>query len=150
MYLGFLQAMTSSFVCVTFFLFLRHSLMSQKTLKRGRWSVQQWETCARGREVTAKGLRLLWPYETDAPFVFSWLSCRNTTFLGDWCHFVLLILQIMCKCAVSTFFLSIMPSEARLGCTQEEIGRGEVGMQSPLTVFFFQRTHYFVVTESLQ
>lgn len=111
--------------------------MSQKTLKRGRWSVQQWETCARGREVTAKGLRLLWPYETDAPFVFSWLSCRNTTFLGDWCHFVLLILQIMCECAVSTFFLSIMPSEARLGCTQEEIGRGEVGMQSPLTVFFF-------------
>lgn len=42
----------------------------------------------------------------------------------------------MCKCAVSTFFLSILPSEARLGCTQEEIGRGEVGVQSPLTVFF--------------
>lgn len=46
----------------------------------------------------------------------------------------------MCKCPVSTFFLYILPSEARLGCTQEEIGREEVGVQSPLTVFFFIHT----------
>lgn len=46
------------------------------------------------------------------------------------------------SCANVQFFhiFSILPSEARLGCTQEEIGRGEVGVQSPLTFFLDSHT----------
>lgn len=50
-------------------------------------------------------------------------------------------------CTFHIFFSSVyLPSEARLGCTQEEIGRG--GWRTECSVCFF--THRSVVAESLQ